>query len=51
MSSTCWSVRARSATPSERIGAMEKPQFPAMTEVTPWNDDGVNEGSQKTCAS
>ena len=30
---------------------MEKPQFPAMTVVTPWNDEGVRAGSQKTWAS
>ena len=51
MSSTCWSVRASSGTPSARMGAMEKPQLPAMTDVTPWKDDGVRFGSQKTCAS
>ena len=51
MSSTCWRVRASSATPSGRIGAMENPQLPATTVVTPWNDDGVRSGSQKTCAS
>ena len=51
MSSTCCSVCAMRATPSGRIGAMENPQFPATTVVTPWNEDGVNEGSQKTWAS
>ena len=51
MSSTCCSVRASSDTPSARMGAMEKPQFPAMTEVTPWKEDGVRFGSQNTCAS
>jgi len=25
--------------------------FPAITEVTPWNDDGVSHGSQNTWAS
>ena len=51
MSSTCWSVRARRATPSDRMGAMEKPQFPATTVVTPWKLEGVRSGSQNTCAS
>ena len=51
MSSTCWRVRASSDTPSARMGAMENPQLPAMTEVTPWKEDGVRFGSQKTCAS
>ena len=32
------------ATPSGRIGAMENPQFPATTVVTPWKEDGVNDG-------
>ena len=30
---------------------MEKPQLPATTLVTPWNDDGVSQGSQNTWAS
>ena len=30
---------------------MEKPQFPAITDVTPWKDDGVSQGSQNTWAS
>ena len=30
---------------------MENPQLPAITVVTPWNDDGVRSGSQKTWAS
>ena len=51
MSSTCWSVRASSGTPAAVMGAMEKPQLPAMTVVTPWNEDGVRFGSQNTCAS
>ena len=51
MSSTCWSVRASSATPSGRMGAMENPQLPATTVVTPWNEDGVRSGSQNTWAS
>ena len=51
MSSTCWRVRARSATPSGRMGAMENPQLPAITVVTPWKDDGVRSGSQNTWAS
>ncbi len=44
MSSTCWRVRASSSTPSGRIGAIENPQLPAITVVTPWNDDGVSAG-------
>ncbi len=51
MSSTFCSVRASSETASGLIGAIEKPQLPATTLVTPWNDDGVSDGSQKTCAS
>ena len=51
MSSTCWSVRARSGTPSEVTGAIENPVLPAITVVTPWCDDGVSLGSQKTWAS
>ena len=37
--------------PVGRIGAIENPQLPAITVVTPWNDDGVSRGSQKTWAS
>ena len=33
------------------MGAMEKPQLPATTVVTPWNADGVSAGSQNTWAS
>ena len=51
MSSTCWSVRASSDTPSARMGAIEKPQLPAITVVTPWKEEGVRSGSQNTCAS
>ena len=51
MSSTCWRVRAMSSTPSAVMGAMENPVLPATTEVTPWKEDGVSRGSQKTCAS
>ena len=38
-------------TPSGRMGAIEKPQLPAITVVTPWNDEGVRSGSQNTWAS
>ncbi len=51
MSSTCISVRARSSRCSGRHGAIEKPQLPATTLVTPWKLDGVSAGSQKTWAS
>ena len=51
MSSTCWRVRAIRLTASGRMGAIENPQLPAITVVTPWYDDGVNQGSQKTWAS
>ena len=44
MSSTCCSVRESSARCSGRHGAIEKPQLPAITDVTPWYDDGVNDG-------
>ena len=37
--------------PSGRMGAMENPQLPATTVVTPWDDEGVRSGSQKTWAS
>ena len=33
------------------IGAIENPQLPAITVVTPWCDDGVRAPSQKTWAS
>ena len=36
---------------SGRHGAIENPQLPATTLVTPCHDDGVSAGSQKTCAS
>ena len=51
MSSTFSSVRAIVVWCSGRVGAIEKPQLPAITVVTPWNDDGVSAGSQNTCAS
>ena len=51
MSSTFSSVRAMSSRSAGRVGAMEKPQLPATTVVTPWKHDGVSAGSQKTWAS
>ena len=51
MSSTFSSVRAMMSWCSGRVGAIEKPQLPATTVVTPWKHDGVSAGSQKTCAS
>ena len=36
---------------SGRQGAMEKPQLPATTVVTPWYDEGLRSGSQNTWAS
>ena len=30
---------------------MENPQLPATTDVTPWKEEGVSDGSQKTWAS
>jgi hypothetical protein len=36
MSSTFSSVRATVSRCSGRVGAMEKPQLPATTVVTPW---------------
>ena len=51
MSSTCCNVRDSRSRCSGWHGAIEKPQLPAITDVTPWYDDGVSDGSQKTCAS
>ena len=51
MSSTFSSVRAITSRCSGRVGAIEKPQFPATTVVTPWKHDGVSSGSQNTWAS
>ena len=51
MSSTFSRVRAITSWCSGRVGAIEKPQFPATTVVTPWKHDGVRPGSQNTCAS
>jgi hypothetical protein len=51
MSSTFWRVLAIRSRSSGRAGAMENPQLPATTVVTPWKQDGVRAGSQKTCAS
>ena len=51
MSSTFSSVRAIRIAVLGAVGAMEKPQLPATTVVTPWKHDGVSAGSQKTWAS
>ena len=51
MSSTFSSVPTTMSWCSGRVGAMAKPQLPATTVVTPWNDDGLSAGSQNTCAS
>ena len=51
MSSTFSSVRAICIRRSGTTGAIENPQFPATTVVTPWKQDGVSAGSQNTCAS
>ncbi len=51
MSSTFSNVRAISSRCSLRVGAIENPQLPATTVVTPWKHDGVSAGSQKTWAS
>ena len=51
MSSTFSMVWAMSSRSSGRVGAIEKPQLPATTVVTPWKHDGVSAGSQKTWAS
>ena len=44
MSSTFSSVRAISSWCSGRVGAIENPQLPATTVVTPWKHDGVSAG-------
>jgi hypothetical protein len=36
---------------SWHVGAIVKPQLPAITVVTPWYDDGLRAGSQNTWAS
>jgi hypothetical protein len=51
MSSTPSSVRSIDARISGGHGARENPQLPATTDVTPWYDDGVSSGSQRTCGS
>jgi len=51
MSSTFSRVRAINSWCSGRVGAIEKPQLPATTDVTPCQHDEVKPGSQKTCAS
>ncbi|MNC94099.1 hypothetical protein D3C83_108710 [compost metagenome] len=44
-------LRAMISRWSGRVGAIEKPQLPATTVVTPWKQEGVSAGSQNTCAS
>ena len=51
MSSTFSRVRAICMRRSGIVGAIEKPQLPATTVVTPWKHDGVSAGSQNTWAS
>ena len=51
MSSTFSRVWAMSVRSDGRVGAIENPQLPATTVVTPWKHDGVSAGSQNTCAS
>ena len=51
MPSTFSSVRTITSWCSGRHGAMENPQLPATTVVTPWYDEGFSSGSQKTWAS
>ena len=51
MSSTAWRVLTIARRCSGRVGAIENPQFPAMTDVTPGQHDDDSAGSQNTCAS
>jgi hypothetical protein len=51
MSSTFSRVSAIVSRSASRVGAIVKPQLPATTVVTPWKQEGVSAGSQKTCAS
>ena len=51
MPSTFSSVCTITSWCSGRHGAIEKPQLPATTVVTPWYDDGLSCGSQNTWAS
>jgi hypothetical protein len=48
MSSTFCRVLATSSRSPGLVGAMEKPQLPATTVVTPWKHEGVRAGSQNT---
>jgi len=48
MSSTFSSVRTITSWCSGRVGAIANPQLPAITVVTPWNEDGRSARSQKT---
>ncbi len=49
--STRASIGLISAAASAARGAIEKPHIPASTVVTPWKQDGLSLGSQKTCTS
>ncbi len=51
MSSTFSIVLAISSRSEGLIGAMEKPQLPATTVVTPCRFEGEPAGSQNSCAS
>ena len=49
--STRASIGSRYAAASGSIGAIEKPQLPPITVVTPCSDDGVAAGSHMICGS
>ena len=51
MSSTACSVRTIAPRWGSRVGAIENPQLPATTDVTPCQHDDVSAGSQNTWAS
>ena len=51
MSSTPSRVRSSDARCSGGHGAIEYPQFPATTAVTPCAEDGMRSGSHSTCGS
>ena len=51
MPSTRASMRIRYSPASGASGAIEKPQLPPITVVTPWNEVGESVPSQKACAS
>ena len=49
--STRASILMMYSTECGAIGAIENPQFPLTTVVTPCSDEGVKDGSQSTAAS